>query len=374
MTVVSTTSLRSIPHWVRAAAALDLPSDLAPPPRPLGPAVWRGFLSAVSQRRLVGPMARWAAQGRWPVTDDQFGQVGDAHRSLCSRDLLLERELLATAGGLRAARVDFLVLKGPSLARAVYPSPADRSFRDIDLLIAPGAMERAVAAMTDRGARRHFPEPRPGFDARFSKGAAFTAPSGYEVDLHRSLALGVYGLLVDPASLFHHTGTFELAGDRFGCPGPAGLAAHAAVHAVLGDPSPRWETLRDVGMTLVHPDTDLAAVVALVGSWRSTEVLAYAIGATWTELELDRAHPAYLWAAGQRLGPTEVTRLHAYLGRERSHARAAIAGLAAIPAWADRARYLRGIALPDAALRSHPQRWRRGARALRRRQAGGAAR
>jgi hypothetical protein len=106
-------------------------------------------------------------------------------------------------------------------------------------------------------------------------------------------------------------------------------------------------------------------------------VLAYAIGATWTELALDADHPAVEWAASERLDAVTASRLAPYLGRQRSHARAAIAGLPAIPSWVDRARYLRGIVLPDRALRSHPQRWRRGVRALAdtaRRRSPGAAR
>jgi hypothetical protein len=354
-----------VARWLRTIAALDLGSDLEPPRRPLTDARWRAVLDEARRRRLVGRLSRSIAAGDWSATDQQAEQAATAHRRIAARDLLLERQLLATVAGLRAAGIRPLALKGPVLAHLVYATPADRSFRDVDLLVPAAQMDLAVSTLETSGARRHYPEPRPGFDAHYSKGVAFTAPSGYEVDLHRSLALPPYGLLVEPSDLFVHTTTVEIGAVAVECPDLTGLTAHAALHAVLGDPWPRWENLRDVATLLHHVDVAVAPVVGLVTRWQAQAVLACAIGAAWTELALDRTHPAFAWAAGRRPDRADVTRLQAYHGDQRDHARGALAGAGAIPDWRDRARYLRGIALPDAAVRSHPQRWRRGWRALR---------
>ena len=52
---------------------------------------------------------------------------------------------------LRDAGVRCLVMKGPALALQVYGNPRSRDYRDIDLLIEAGAMERAVAVFLSAG-------------------------------------------------------------------------------------------------------------------------------------------------------------------------------------------------------------------------------
>jgi hypothetical protein len=225
-------------------------------------------------------------------------------------------------------------------------------------------MTDAVMAVTSAGGERHYPEPRPGFDARFSKGVALTTPDGFEIDLHRTLAGGVYGHLITAADLWADARELEIAGCRLTAPGPAGLATHACIHAVLGDPWPRLENLRDVAVALTHPTVHLDAVLGLARRWQVDTVVAYAIGAAWTELDLDPDLPAASWARAHRPDRRACRRLAPYLGRHRNHARQALGALGAIPGWSDRARYLRAIMLPDQARRTNAQRWRRGVAAF----------
>jgi len=55
-------------------------------------------------------------------------------------------DLVACAGDLPAA-----IVKGPVFARALYPERSLRNFGDIDVLIAPGAIQRFNALLSDRG-------------------------------------------------------------------------------------------------------------------------------------------------------------------------------------------------------------------------------
>jgi hypothetical protein len=350
---------------VRAVAALGLPSTLQPPTEPVDATRWRVVLGVVTRRRLIGSLARAIDDGEWPATAEQRDQALRAQRRLCSRDLLLERELVRTFDLLTECGIPTLVLKGPALARLVYRSPDVRSFRDIDLLVRSTDLPSAVAALERRGARRHYPEPRPGYDVRFSKGVSLTTTGGWEIDLHRSLALGAFGLLIDPSPLWVDPSAIEIAGRSMPCPGISGLAAHACVHAVLGEAWPPLENLRDVATTLLHPGFDPDWLQRTAAAWQAEAVIAYAIGAACTDLELEPDAPLNGWAERYRPTVAEASRIDVYVGAGRDHSRQVIDALRVVPGWRDRGRYLRSIAMPTDSARAPAVRWRRGLRSLR---------
>jgi hypothetical protein len=356
-----------IDQWMRVLASLDVPSALEPPSTPLPAAEWTRMLSGARSRRLVGALA-WAIEdGRWPAHPPQRDEALAAHRAVVARDLVLERHLVEHVRLLGRHDIPALALKGPVLAHLVYPRASSRSFRDIDLLVPGHLLPRAIAALEATGARRHFPEPRPGFDARFTKGAALTTASGHEVDLHRTLAAGAYGLLIDPATIHATARTIEIGGEPVGVPDLASLTVHACIHAVLGEAWPQPEIMRDVAVTTHHPDADLASTLRLAGAWQAETVVAFAFGATWTDLALDREHPAARWASTYRPTRRDLRRLDPYLLDHRDHARQSLAATWELPRWRDRARYLRAVALPDAAVHRHRDRWSRGLAGLRHR-------
>src|SRR4029078_2118569 len=94
--------------------------------------------------------------------------------------------------------------------------------------------EVAVDALNNVGYERTFRELRPGFDRRFGKGASFTGTVGHEVDLHRTFALGPYGLAVDLDDVWVSSDRFEIAGRSFETLDPDQRFLHACYHAAIG--------------------------------------------------------------------------------------------------------------------------------------------
>jgi hypothetical protein len=351
--------------WTRTVAAHGLPSRSSPPDRPLNDAAWRTLLAQCRRQRLTGALTMSIADGTWPATDEQYTAALAAQRSLCGRDLVLERHLLTVLDLLGDAGVDALVLKGTAAAHLLYPDPALRSFRDVDLLIPGEHMGTAVAALVGAGARRRYPEPRPGFDRDFGKGAALVVPGGHEVDLHRTLAQGVYGALVSGDDLRRHRATFVLGDRQVPTLDRTGLALHACLHAVLGSAWPALEDLRDVATALHHPEVDVDDLWARAETWQAESVLCYAIGAAWTELALEEQPEVTDRVRRHRLDARDRRRMAPYLGSRRDTVRMTLGQLAAIEGVRPRAAFLRAVVLPDDALRSRPDRWRRGWRAVR---------
>src|SRR5207253_1468780 len=129
----------------------------------------------------------------------------ETHREVVLPPLVVERGLLEVAPSFEEAAVEFLILKGPALAHTVYPDPAWRYFTDLDVLVAPKDWRRACAVLEALGFKRGQPEPRPGFVERFGGAPSYHRPTGVEVDLHRTLVLGPFGLWVETDRLFEWT-------------------------------------------------------------------------------------------------------------------------------------------------------------------------
>ena len=110
-------------------------------------------------------------------------------------------------------------------------------------------------------------------------------PEGWEIDLHRNIAHGPWGALIDPETLWGPRVSFALGGRTLPTLGPEAQLAHAVVHAGLGSAVPRWANLRDIAQLSAAPELDRARVLRL----------------------LDRSDDAVEWSAelgplGHRLG------------------------------------------------------------------------
>jgi hypothetical protein len=120
----------------RAASVVerwDVVADLAIENR-----VWGFVLPAL--KALDRPDARAAAAR---LRDSLLASVAEV--------ALLESELKGLIKDLRRARVDAIVLKGPAMARVVYPTPHLRPFDDIDIAVAAGDFGVASTVLKAEG-------------------------------------------------------------------------------------------------------------------------------------------------------------------------------------------------------------------------------
>ena len=339
-------------------ASVSLPSA------PLPPAEWRALLHSHAGARLTWPLAQAIADGALPATEAQAGEANLAHHRSLMLDLLLERELLAVTPLLEDAGLTFLVLKGPAVARLDYPDPAMRSFGDIDLLVPAEQIDELLHVLESQGGRRRFPEPRPGYDRRFGKGASVTMPGGHELDVHRTLAPGPYGFTIDLPALFRTAVPFDLGQTTLTALGPTERFLHACLHAILGSAPPKPAALRDVGH-LLGTDLEPDVVTATVAAWGASAPVALAIRTAVAELALELPSELVSWAAAVEPGARDRRWLAAYDGR-RSSAAQAIEAVRTIDGPRERAAYLRSIVLPRRApdRNGTMDRWRRGVRYL----------
>ena len=282
-------------------------------------AEWSELHRGLLLERLV-PLAACALDiGSLTASELQRTEITQDHRRAMSLAVVLERRLLEVYSEMSLAGIDVRVLKGSAVAHLDYPDPSWRAFGDVDLLVPADSFDAASEILTAAGARRRFAEVSKGFDSRFGKGACFSYEDGLQIDLHRTLSTGAFGLTLNLDSLFKDVEEFEIGSVILRTISRQHRFIHACFHAALGDVSPRLVALRDIAEMLLVNQVDLSEAIVTAREWRAEVVIARAIALAWQRLDLP-PHDASTWANSYAPSGYEERALRAYTSENRSYA------------------------------------------------------
>jgi len=334
--------LSSTIRWV---AAFGLP-EAAVGERTVASGVWPATLAWLGFQRLTGLGVAALEAGALRLGDAEAEQLLERHRGAMTVALQIERCLLDLAPRLESDGIDFLVLKGPAVARAFYPDPSWRSFGDLDLLVRTADWQAACVALAKAGFRRQLPEPRRGFDERFGKAATHIGPDGVQIDLHRTLALGPFGLWLEPDGLFEDTVSLSIGGRAFRRLDDTRALLHACMHAALGSRRVRLLPLRDVAQIAGIGRVDWSELDRLAGRWRLRVVVRRALDDVQTQLGVEPP-PLARRLLEAPIDRREQRAMAAYLTDRRNRGGTALSTLRAIPGVRSKAAYLRALLVPD---------------------------
>jgi len=329
----------------RRIAAFGLPGHEDTSPFYLPDDRWPGLLATLTHQRTTGLAVAAAESGWLQLSTEQWQDLLTRHREAMGQVLGIERRLLVLADAFDRASVSFVVLKGPSLARTVYPDPSWRFFGDLDLLVHTGDWRRACSVLEDLGLNRALPEPRPGFDERFGKASVHRRRGDIDVDLHRTLVLGPFGLWIEPDRLFDHTVGFEVGGRLFNRFDDTLLMLHGCIHASLGWWPPLLTPIRDVAQVAWFGRVDWDRLRDHALRWRLSAVVQDALGRT--EEILGIRMPEQAKSLGE-LKPRRRERqaLLAYSTDRRGRGGTARATLQALPGIRAKAAYISALLFP----------------------------
>lgn len=331
-----------------AVAGYSLPgASRAFPREPLDDGSWASVMSAAHTHRVTGLLRAAIDGGALPATEVQARQARAAHRARMVRVLSLERELIALVDMLAESAIEIRLLKGTAVAHLDYSEPALRSFIDLDILVRPAEIDRAVRVLVAAGFVRTLAEPRPGFDRRFDKGTTLVSPAGYELDLHRTFVLGPWGVAVDLDALWDCGQEFTVAGRSIRALSRANRFMHACYHAALGDWPLRLASLRDVAEMLRGADQDGEVLLRLAADWGVEAVVASAVADARRLLGIATTDKLSFWAERYIPSRREVARLALHTHSDKTFAAQALATLCVIPRFRDKVAYLRALVLPD---------------------------
>jgi hypothetical protein len=139
------------PAFRAVAAAVATACQVPQPRRPAGAVDWPELVRLVARHKVAPLVERsgWLEQAGAPA--DARAAVADrarAHTVKTLRTLALQHEVLAA---LTDAGLEHLVLKGLVVAVDGYADPFARHAGDLDLLVRPDGVARAVRVLEDRG-------------------------------------------------------------------------------------------------------------------------------------------------------------------------------------------------------------------------------
>ena len=333
---------------LRAVAAFGLPNSAAYGPREvLSDPAWGELLAYVQWQRLTNLFAQAVSSGVFPATEAQVAEAIEVDTHALTGVLRLEAQLLEVAEILGGASVPFRVLKGPAVAHLDYPDPAWRGFGDLDLLVPPEALDHAIAVLGRQGYARRYPQPRDGFDRRFTKSVSLDGPEGQQLDLHRTLAAGGFGHRIVVSMLWSAPPTrFTLGGREFAALGTDERFLHACYHLVLGNAPPRLVPQRDVGEMLHRGTVNGERARNIAAAWQGEAVLGHAITTTFETLRLTTANPLATWATEFRPPRREQRELIRATLPSYSYAAQAIDSVRAMHGPRERLAYVSALAFP----------------------------
>ena len=319
------------------------------------------LVSGAQRERLTGVLSTAVRAGDLHLPAEVEGRLTSVHGEALVGCLRLERRLLEVDDLFREEQVPFVVLKGSATAHLDRDDPSERTWSDVDVLVRSEDLDRAVGVLLEAGGSRTHPEHRPGWDSRFGKSVGIAADA-IEVDVHRTLAEGVYGARIPLGRLHSQSVELPLAGRTLrALSGPARVL-HLAYHAAVGSQVPSLSNLRDLALHFTSPAVGVSEVVDEAVEWGGEAVLWSAVDLVRSGLRLDLGD----WGRWADLHAPSATERRLVLRMQQGDAGLAKARMDLLRelGWRSRAAYLRGLAMPLATPASALDRVRRWVPAL----------
>jgi hypothetical protein len=278
-----------------------LPTTLRPPTAPLNAPDWSALRNECTGNRLTGLLVDAVSTGVLPTDDGQRADAAALELELTTFRSLYDEVCRPPLAALEEAGIEHRLLKGSALPWSDFPDPQQRPTADLDVLVPGDQLMRAAQVTEALGGTLVNPEPAPGYARHVFKGLTVRLDSGLEVDLHRTLAWGPFGVRVPEADLWSPGRTF----DRLGRPAKTldvdRSLVHVAGHLLLLG-AVRASEVRDVAQRACAPTLDADQVVAIARRWGYESVLATALRMAERELALaPGANPLHEWAVRQRV-------------------------------------------------------------------------
>lgn len=336
-----------IEHLVTAIAGAGLPTAQVPEATAPGDEEWTQLFSRIRWERVSGLALASVAGGWLDLGAEQLEELLTFHREAMAWALTVERKLVGLADAFDAGGIRFAVLKGASVAHTAYSDPGLRSFGDLDLLVRSEDYPRACALLGGLGHARKRPEPRPGFEMRFGKASVHVHPDDrIEVDLHRTLVLGPFGLWLRAEELLERSTTFALGGRAVPRLDDTAMLLNVAMHASLGFSPPRLAPLRDVFEVARNGRVEWDTLAAWASRWRLSAVLQHAFRTASERLGARLPEEARRFAEAP--APRRERRaLLAYVEDRRRDGGIATGTIRAIPGIRGKAAYVFALAVPS---------------------------
>lgn len=230
---------------------------------------WPRLFELAGRHRMIPLLHRSLADA--PLPADAAAELRALNRAEVHRGLALAAELRRLLGALAAAGVEALAYKGPALAAQAYGDLSLRSFIDLDLLVRPGDVPRALGVLGREGyapALHLSPAQERYFRGVDGDYQLVHRTTGLLVELHARVSSERFCMPIETDALMRRARSVALGGGEVRTLGDGDLLLVLCVHGAKH----RWkrlEWLAAVAALLRAGRGEVAAVLA-----RATEVRA----------------------------------------------------------------------------------------------------
>jgi hypothetical protein len=183
-------------------------------------------LAGQATRHGVASLVSWYLSQACP--EGAPAPLGDQFRRNAGRNLLLTGELLRLLGVFEAASIPLVPFKGPVLAWSLYENPALREMSDLDVLVQPRDVDRAIGLLRSHGYRPHFSCVDTRFFAANQEMPLVREDGRVAVDLHWGLLPRFFPL--DASTFFERLAPEPIAGRQVPTFCPEDLLLFLCVH------------------------------------------------------------------------------------------------------------------------------------------------
>lgn len=154
---------------------------------------WDRLLRLARYHRVQGLVWKGLGAAKSQIPPTIADELASDARSIAAYNLRVATECGVLAHGLAERGIDFLFIKGLTLAKLAYGDCMAKSGSDIDIVIDPDRLSETADLLTSRGYRLIDPGPRTAPASltvwhKFCKESLWANDTGLKVDLHTQLA------------------------------------------------------------------------------------------------------------------------------------------------------------------------------------------
>ena len=243
--------------------------------------VWAQAHNLVGQLWFVAPMVLVLSQ-------TQQATLSAAYEEVALPALAIEATALEVHRLLGQAGIEWRALKGFATSRLLYDDASQRSSRDIDILVNPDDLQRALDALEPITAAPAEVQAGP-VRSEMLKERQITDSRGVAIDVHQAIEGCLVTSRLPVAPLFADPQTVTVRDAELQACSAAAMFVHSVLHSTSG--GAQLSTLPDVGRLARVVDPDDAIVGALLAGRSQRDLFVWSL-----EIAAERVPIPELWA------------------------------------------------------------------------------
>jgi hypothetical protein len=327
--------------------AVDRPPSVVP-----NLADWPTWSFMARLERAVPLLYQLVDRSPTDLVDGQREELRQLFGVVMCRCVELEHHALRVSQLLGRAGVRNVLLKGLATSHLDYADPNLREFGDVDILVSPDDLARAIATVEADGWVQGY-SLHPGH-LPFTHAVTFVR-GGIELDLHQRVAHRALGRLLPTDELIERARPFEIAGTEVLALDELDRFVHSAVHSVAsGQAAQRVSSLADVLLVATNRSELAPSIIDRADAHGVRRLVERGVREAFDLAQL--TIPSQWGVAMERQIRRRVLLVdHAYGVGYRRPVSEELAHMQQLDGWSDRVRYVRGFFVGDRSLSARLQ-------------------